>query len=261
MLRLSLSDARLGLRSSLSRFGKVVSQTASYGLDVVYPRRCGGCGGEVTGRGMHLCWECLAGAVYVKDPLCSCCGDPVDGAVHHAFLCSWCRRTHPAFAEARSAIRLRGPMKDVIHAFKYERACHLAGDLGGFLVGCVQAHYSEIAFDGVTYVPLHPLKARERSFNQSRLLAVSVARKLGIPILHRSLSRVRVTRTQTRLSAEERKANVRGAFEARMPEWTEGRRLLLVDDVMTTGATVAECSRVLMDAGAVSVHVVTVARG
>jgi len=152
-------------------------------------------------------------------------------------------------------------MKQVIHAFKYERGCHLAGDLGGLLAGCVRAHFADLSFDGVTYVPLHPKKGRERSYNQSRLLAVSVARKLGLRVEHRCLRRVRLTSTQTRLSAEERKANVRGAFQAVTPEWIEGRRLLLVDDVMTTGATVNECARVLMQAGAYSVHVVTVARG
>jgi ComF family protein len=152
-------------------------------------------------------------------------------------------------------------MKEAVHAFKYEKACHLAGDLGGLLVGCVQAHYSQISFDGVCYVPLHPRKGRERTFNQSRLLALDAARRLGLPTLHRSLARVRLTSTQTRLNVEERKANVRGAFSALMPEWTEGRRLLLVDDVMTTGATVAECSRVLKEAGATGVYVVTVARG
>ena len=213
------------------------------------------------GRGMHLCWDCLGEAVYVRDPFCSCCGDPVDGAVHHEFTCSWCRRTHPAFALARSAVRFRGTMKPVIHALKYERACHLAGDLGGMLAGCVRAHFADLSFDGVAYVPLHPRKGRERSYNQSRLLAVSAARRLGLRVEHRCLRRVRLTSTQTRLSAEERKANVRGAFTALSPEWIEGRRLLLVDDVMTTGATVNECARVLMEAGAFSVHVVTVARG
>ena len=152
-------------------------------------------------------------------------------------------------------------MKQVMHAFKYEHACHLAGDLGGLLAGCVSAHYAGIPFDGITYVPLHSRKGRERSYNQARLLAVSAGRKLGLAIQHRCLRRIRGTQTQTRLSAEERKRNVRGAFKAMTPEWINGRRLLLVDDVMTTGATVNECAKVLMDAGAYSVHVVTVARG
>jgi len=261
MLPVAYDRFRPGLDAALSRMGDMVSEVAAYGLDIVYPRVCGGCGGTPGGRGMHLCWDCLAGAVYVKDPFCSCCGDPVDGAVHHEFACSWCRRTRPAFTLARSAVRFRGPMKQVLHAFKYEKQCHLSGDLGALLAGCVQAHYSGVAFDGVAYVPLHPRKGRERSFNQSRLLAASAAHRLGLPVLHRSLQRVRITRTQTRLNAEERKANVRGAFRAAMPEWLGGRRILLVDDVMTTGATVNECARVMMQSGALSVHVATVARG
>jgi len=233
----------------------------SAGLDVFYPRRCAGCGGVPGGSGMHLCWDCLADSIYVKDPFCACCGDPVAGAVFHEFECSWCRRTHPEFALARSAVRYRGTIKNVLAAFKYGKQCNLAVDLGGLLVGCVQAYYSDIAFDGVAYVPLHPRKGRERSFNQARLLATDVARRLGLPILHRCLKRVRFTSTQTRLNAEERKQNVKGAFVAAMPEWTSGRRILLIDDVMTTGATVNEVARVLMQSGALSVHVATVARG
>jgi ComF family protein len=233
----------------------------SSGLDVLYPRHCEGCGASSVGHNMHLCWDCLSQAVYVKDPFCSCCGDPVFGAVEHTFECSWCRRTHPSFLQARSAVRFRGKVKELLHAFKYNNGCHLSGDLAGLLAGCVQAHYSDVRFDGVAYVPLHPKKARERSYNQARLLAVDTARRLELPVLHRSLRRTRMTDTQTRLNAEERKRNVRGAFEVVMPDWIEGRRVLLLDDVMTTGATVSECAFVLMNAGAVSVHVATVARG
>lgn len=261
MTTFTAAAIRPAVLSVLSRFGGMASAGVSHALDIVYPRVCAGCGGVPEGRGMHLCWDCLSDAVFVRDPFCSRCGDPVDGAVHHDFNCSWCRRTRPSFDLARSAIRFRGSMKQVMHAFKYERACHLAGDLGGLLAGCVRAHYAGVPFDGVAYVPLHPRKGRERSYNQARLLAVSAARKLGVPVEHRCLRRVRATTTQTRLSAEERKANVRGAFQAISPEWLDGRRILLVDDVMTTGATVNECAKVLMASGACSVHVVTVARG
>ncbi len=252
---------RPAILSAMSRCGESALAAGSHALDIIYPRLCGGCGGVPEGRGMHLCWDCLREAVFVRDPFCSRCGDPVDGAVHHAFNCSWCRRTRPSFVLARSAVRFCGSMKQVMHAFKYQRACHLAGDLGGLLAGCVRAHYAGVPFDAVAYVPLHPRKGRERSYNQSRLLAVSAARKLGLPVENRCLRRVRITTTQTRLSAEERKANVRGAFSALSPEWIDGRRILLVDDVMTTGATVNECARVLVEAGACCVYVATVARG
>ncbi len=261
MLRPTYLDLRASLQPVLLQMWDTLAHTLSSGVDIVYPRRCEGCGSCSVERGMHLCWDCLAGAVYVRDPFCSCCGDPVFGAVEHTFECSWCRRSHPAFVQARSAVRFRGKVKDLLHAFKYKNGCHLSGDLAGLLAGCVQAHYADVRFDGVAYVPLHPKKARERSYNQARLLAVDTARRLELPVLHRSLSRTRMTDTQTRLNAEERRRNVRGAFEVVMPDWIEGRRVLLLDDVMTTGATVDECSRVLMNAGAISVHVVTVARG
>lgn len=248
-------------RDMLSVAGRELAEIVSGGIDIFYPRSCAGCRCSPEGAGMHLCWDCLAEAVYVQDPFCSCCGDPVFGAVHHEFLCSWCRRTHPEFAAARSVVRFRGTMKRVIHAFKYQQQSHLAVELGGLLTGCVLAHYSDITFDGIAYVPLHPRKSRERSFNQAALLASNLGHRLGIPVMHGCLKRMRFTKTQTRLSADERKKNVRGAFRAAMPDWTDSRRILLVDDVMTTGATVNECAAVLMQGGALSVHVVTVARG
>lgn len=230
-------------------------------LDVCYPRRCEGCGREAGGSGGHLCWDCLADAVYISDPMCSRCGDPVEGVVEHVFECGWCRRTHPAFDAARSALRFRGAIRHTMHHFKYNRATHLSRDLGALLAGCVSAHFGAEPFDVITCVPLYSSKARERTYNQSQLLARDLGQRLGLPVVGNALKRVRFTRTQTRLNADERKQNVRGAFQAAMPGWIDGRRWLLVDDVMTTGATVDECARVLKDHGAVSVTVVTVARG
>jgi competence protein ComFC len=230
-------------------------------LDVCYPRRCEGCQQSVDTVGGYLCWDCLSAADYIKSPYCSLCGDPVDGMVEHDFACSWCRRTDPWFDKARSVIRFRGSMRDAIHRFKYNRATHLADDFARLLAGCVNANFSDQLIDSVACVPLHPVKARERSYNQSCLLAKALGRHLTIPVASRVLARTQFTSTQTRLNADERKRNVRGAFKVAMPDWVDGRRWLLIDDVMTTGATVDECSRVLKEAGAVSVSVVTLARG
>ncbi len=152
-------------------------------------------------------------------------------------------------------------MREILHRFKYNQGTHLGDDLGSLLEGCVRAHFADVRFDGITYVPLHPVKARQRSYNQARLLAESLGRRLHLPVNRYMLERSRFTRTQTRLTAEERKQNVRGAFRAVTPDWIDGRHWLLVDDVMTTGATVDECARVLNVCGAASVRVVTVARG
>jgi ComF family protein len=162
---------------------------------------------------------------------------------------------------ARSAVRFRGGIKDVLHRFKYSAATHVSRDLAVLLQACVRAHYGHAFIDAVAYVPLHAAKQRERTYNQAGLLAADLARLMRRPLAERCLERTRDTATQTRLSARERARNVRGAFVVRHPAWVQGRHLLLVDDVMTTGATVAACSRVLKEAGAASVHVVTVARG
>jgi ComF family protein len=232
-----------------------------HALDLLWPRVCEVCGGGVVGLSRYLCWDCLAALPLIQAPFCARCGDPVEGAITRDFICSACVDRPPAFAQARSAVRFRGPVKDVLHRFKYSAATHVSRDLATLLHACVRTHFGRESIDAVTYVPLHPVKERARTYNQARLLAGDLARLMCVPMADGCLARERHTATQTRLSAKERARNVRGAFTARNEGWILGRYFLLVDDVMTTGATVAECSRVLKEAGAAGVRVVTVARG
>lgn len=176
-------------------------------------------------------------------------------------VCSWCRGSRPAFDRARSAVRFRAGVREALHRFKYGGAMHLRSELGELLQACVNVHLHDVLLDAVTCVPLHPERERRRSYNQSALLARELARRLRLPCSARLLARVRPTLSQTNLNASERRANVRGAFAVRDLDWAAGRRWLLVDDTMTTGATVCEASCVLMAAGAAAVYVVTVARG
>jgi ComF family protein len=229
-------------------------------LDLVYPRSCAGCGGVLGKQSGHLCWDCLAGLQLVTDPMCSICGDPVEGKVGHRYECAFCVRRRPHFDRARSAARFRGPLKAAIHSLKYGDCVHLSRDFALLLRACVATHFSGTSADMVTFVPLHPKRERERTYNQSAAMAGLLARALRIPA-GPCLRRVRDTGTQTGLSAHDRRENMRGAFEAVQTSWIEGRSLLLVDDVMTTGATVDECAKVLKKAGAAYVGVVTVARG
>lgn len=229
-------------------------------LDLVYPRACAGCGG-VPEAGGHLCWDCRAAMPVIQPPFCSHCGDPVDGRVDRGYVCSWCCSERPAYTRARSALRYRGPVRELLQALKYHRAAHLRADLAGYLAACVSTHFPREVFDAVTAVPLHARRERERSYNQSALLAGALASRLRVPYDWCCLRRDVATPTQTALTAAQRRTNVSRAFSAPDAEWVRGRRLLLVDDVMTTGATVGECARVLRAAGAASVHVVTVARG
>jgi ComF family protein len=229
--------------------------------DLLYPRPCAGCGGRVDAESGFLCWDCRAGFAYINDEYCARCGDPIDGVAGHEFECSACVSHKPAFERARSAVRHRGGFRGALWSFKYGSACCLTRDFSQILAGCVQAHYGGVAFDAVTCVPLHPRKERDRTYNQSQLLGADLARRLGLSFFAACLCRNRDTSTQTHLSAAARRNNVRGAFEVRAQEWVQGRTLLLVDDVMTTGATVDACARVLKKAGAGPVYVVTLARG
>ena len=229
-------------------------------LDIAMPRHCAGCGSPMSDKPGHLCWDCLAQLPIIQPPYCAICGDPVDGAIEHEYACAWCTRRRPAFELARSAARYRGALKDILHRFKYSHATFVEDDLVSLLSGCARAHFPCSDVDVVTFVPLHRRKERERTYNQARLLASGLARELGKPMAACAL-RVRSTSTQTHLTAEQRAANVKNAFLAREPAWLDGRTVLLVDDVMTTGATVNECARALKDGGAARVFVATVARG
>lgn len=230
-------------------------------LDLIWPRSCAACGKPAGDAARYLCWDCLATLPVIEAPFCSCCGDPVEGEITRDYICSFCVDRAPSFDCARSAIRFRGAVKEVLHGFKYSNATHLEQDLATLLHACVRTHFSQERFDAVTFVPLHPAKERVRTYNQARLLAGRLAGLMEIPLARGSLTRLRETGTQTHLSMKERARNVAGAFAVRCPEWVEGRSFLLVDDVMTTGATVNEISRVLKSAGASKVCVATVARG
>jgi len=197
----------------------------------------------------------------VEPPFCARCGDPVAGDIQHDYTCFACSRETPAFDRARSAVRYEGAAGEALRSLKYSHSLWVVPDLAELLYTCVQAEYAGAEFDIVTAVPLYPARHRERGFNQSALLGGALARRLRLPFRQGLLRRIRATASQTGLTASQRAANVCGVFRGGLFARPSGRRILLVDDVMTTGATVNACAGVLKRGGAASVHVVTVARG
>jgi len=151
-------------------------------------------------------------------------------------------------------------MMEVISRFKYHGASRLAKPLSTLLSEYKDPELPFSEFDLILPVPLHPQRLRRRGFNQSLLLARRVSRHHSIALDFKSLQRIRHTQPQTELSGAQRQKNIRGAFEVRNPFVIEEKRLLLIDDVFTTGATVQECSKVLLKAGAKRVDVLTLAR-
>lgn len=190
-------------------------------------RRCHGCGGANPGY-LELCPECLRHG-----------GRPWDFAV--------------------AAFPFHGLVRDAIHCFKYRHRSSLAP----FLARCMSDAWTTQArnqrLDAVTPVPLHWFRAWQRGYNQSALLSRRIAERLGIP--HQTLlRRVRYTRQQARMDLVQRQKNIRNAFAAASRSAIAGQHLLLVDDVFTTGATLAAATTTLLDAGAASVAVLTIAR-
>jgi competence protein ComFC len=171
--------------------------------------------------------------------------------------CPLCRAGLRGFDAAYCFGSYEGTLRELIHLYKYGRIQTLSRPLADFLAAALPL---DERFDAVTPVPLHWRKQWQRGFNQSELLAQAIARRRGIPVV-RALRRVRFTQTQAGLSNTERRKNVAMAFRRRRAARTlAGRRVLLVDDVMTTGATAAACARVLKQAGAAGVVLLTVAR-
>lgn len=226
-------------------------------LDLLFPPRCGGCGA----RGTWFCAACLAQIAPLVAPLCGRCGRPLAAGVRDASLCRSCRAGElRALDWARAAYPFAGPLREAIHRFKYGQERARAAHLGLLLCPLLAALPPTVvnAAPRVVPVPLAAARQRERGYNQSEELARVLARSSDLP-LDRRLVRVRATRPQVGLARPARHQNVRAAFR-----WEgtplRGAPFLLVDDVLTTGATADECAATLKAAGVGWVGLLTVAR-
>jgi len=220
-------------------------------LDLFYPPHCYHCGVPLRGGPDRvLCPDCLQALdrARIEPPLCPVCGAPYRGSVRAETACVRCRALPPHFDTARALFPYSGPAATLVRAFKFEGDYFLGRWLLREALKLSPLPDGLGGFDCVVPVPLHPRRARERGYNQAALLAGTLARQSRVPLRDGALRRVRYTDQQASLSALKRWKNVRGAFAAG-PSAVDGERVLLVDDVMTTGATANECARVLKGAG------------
>jgi competence protein ComFC len=233
------------------------------GLAFLYPEVCQLCRkSRATPAEGFVCAGCRKQVRFIERPYCERCGYPYEGAITQTFECANCRTLDFSFRYARSAVVAQDAVLDVIHRYKYNRALWFETFLVDLFVVRSKPELRSTDWDWIVPVPLHPTKERQREFNQAERMGAGLSRATSIPLNARLLQRVLPTRTQTRLSREERLANVSNAFTIR-GGGTEaaGSRIVLVDDVFTTGATTNACARVLRNAGANDVCVWTVARG
>jgi ComF family protein len=226
---------------------------------LLYPTLCAVCLEPVDERN-YLCGSCKTKAPRIKPPFCATCSEPFDGEITDAFSCANCAHRELHFTCAVAAFRSRGIVRKLIHEFKYGQQLHLRRPVADWLSETLDdPRLRERRFDIVIPVPLHPARKRERGFNQAEALAEIFCQRAGLT-MSTALERIRYTTTQTVFDRTERMENLRDAFRLRPKTNVQGLRVLLIDDVLTTGSTLSECARVLKLAGAISVHAATAAR-
>lgn len=232
------------------------------GLAFLYPEVCQFCGEQrAKPEDGLVCLRCSSQVRFIRPPFCQRCGLPFEGDLTTPFECANCREMDLHFNAARSAVVAGGLVLEAIHRYKYQRALWFEPFLADLLVSEAGPALQVGKWDWILPVPLHSTKKREREFNQAERLAVHLSAATKIPVNASWLRRVLPTSTQTRLTREQRAANMRGAFALATSGRLRGERIVLLDDVFTTGATTSACAKVLRAAGAGEVCVWTVARG
>ncbi|MBM3490550.1 MAG: ComF family protein [Alphaproteobacteria bacterium] len=228
-------------------------------LDLVLPARCLACGGEVDRQG-QLCAPCWRAIRFLAPPCCACCGFPFAYDEGGGARCAACLARPPSFARARAAFVYDDASRGLVLAFKHADRTHAAPAFAPWLARAGADLLAEAEL--LAPVPLHRWRLLARRYNQAALLSAALARLGGLPHRADLLQRRRWTPSQGRMSRTERRRNVAGAFRVRPRhcDMVAGRRVLLVDDVLTTGATVEACARALLRSGARAVDVLTLAR-
>ena len=236
-------------------------------LDCLYPPRCRFCKKSTSGEDEGcFCMGCQREIQLISHPLCVTCGRPFLDAAGEDHECGACLARSPLFSQARAWACYpregdeKHPLRQVLQQFKYGRKVSLGKPLGALMARAGRDDFRGISLDAIVPVPLHRRRLRWRGFNQSVILGREVARLWGVFMDPFILSRTKETAPQTELPEDERRRNVRAAFAVNPMKPIAGKSLLLVDDVYTSGATVNECSRTLLRAGAKKVYVLTLAR-
>ena len=206
------------------------------------------------------CWD-KALALQIKRPHCSCCGIPFHNFEEEAeHLCGNCILRPPPYAAARSFGYYTDELSGLIQGLKFQGRRNLIGLLAPLLASAFFETWGREEFDLVVPVPLHPKRRRERGYNQAELLARALSRKIAVSFCADAIVRIRPTLPQVGLSESQRQENVSRAFRCRDPQRISKKRILLIDDVMTTGSTAASAARCLVEDGALRVSVLTLAR-
>ena len=230
--------------------------------DLIYPNCCLACKNRIDPAEARdlVCLRCWEKIERNLPPFCASCGRRLDKVSRAKNICSSCLKFKFHFDRAFSPCAYTGTMKKLIHEFKYSGRDYLGEPLGGLMNKFIKDYRLPIEYlDFIIPVPLHKIRMREREFNQAQILSEQVAKEFNKKVLPDVLVRSRPTRTQTELTFEERRKNVEKSFTVKDPGLIKDANLLLIDDVLTTGATSSEAAKVLKDSGARIIFVMTLA--
>lgn len=229
--------------------------------DIIYPKRCLVCKTPLTSAASEdtfACAKCLGKIKRNLPPFCSRCGRHLKKSDLAKNVCSACARREFHFDRAFSPCLYEGTIKELLHEFKYKGKDYLGGILAGPMLDFIREYRLPVEYlDLVIPVPLHSSKLREREFNQAHILGASIAREFNKEIREDILVRHRATLTQTEMDGDKRLENVKGCFSVAKPDAVNGKNVLLIDDVLTTGATCSEAALALKNAGAGIVFALT----
>ncbi len=240
---------------------RLASEFLRGGYSLLFPASCAECGAAVENpEEAPVCARCLPRLPWNRAPLCLRCGVSLRNLGAGIDLCGGCRDSSPIFDQARSVFLYEKPLPDFIADLKYRGRHALIGFLAGHMAAQVRQCWNDFAFDRVIAIPMHETRRRERGYNQAERLADAVAQKLYGRPADALLVRNQPAAAQASLSRRDRLNNLVGTIELLGPSETAGKTVLLVDDVLTTGATADACAKALKQAGAKSVFVITAAR-
>ncbi len=233
-------------------------------LDLIYPKICIFCKEKIPSSfENYLCEKCLKGLNKLNPPYCVSCGIPITVQIFGDVIikCPECIASHYYFKRGYAASLYDGLIKECIHNFKYNSHTYLGNTLADIMTEFAFKNIHLNKIDCIVPVPLHWKKMRDRGFNQSAILGKTLSKRTGIYFCDKGLSRVKSMPAQVKLSRNERIKNLKGAFIVKEPKYFIDKKILLIDDVFTTGATMNECAKTLMDVGAREVYAFSLSRG
>ncbi len=236
-------------------------------INIVWPRNCHICSRIINGQAnafdKYICTNCFADMKKTSMTSCQLCGTSLDkNTAHTRVLCAYCEKHPPDYQKFISCYQYEGAARKLIHEFKYKDRPYLAKTIIKLITNCL-SEYTRDTFkmiDYLTAIPLHPARLREREFNQSQLIAQELSQQIQKPLIH-ALKKIKHTKSQTALNRIERFLNLKDSFAFNEKTCVKNKNILIIDDVVTTSATVREAASLLKKSGARNISVLTFAKG